>query len=204
MVNQRAIQAEITRENILAAAAEEIYRVGFQAASIAEILKNLRISKGALYHHFPSKQALGYAVVDDIFCAAIDQVWESALNQDDPIMGLREMLEEKANKLEGRSLHCGCPINNLAQEMSPVDEGFRLRIEKVYANWHRRVHNALAGAQQRGLMRDDVDASEVAYFIIACMQGATGLAKNAQNCDIFKAVIKGLMLYLDDLRKQSA
>ncbi|MEO0971905.1 MAG: TetR/AcrR family transcriptional regulator, partial [Pseudomonadota bacterium] len=57
-------QAEQTRDRILTSAAEEIYRVGFQAASTANILKQLGISKGALYHHFASKQALGYAVLD--------------------------------------------------------------------------------------------------------------------------------------------
>ena len=201
MVNQRDIQAEVTREKILEAAAEEIYRVGFQAASIGDILNKLGISKGALYHHFRSKQQLGYAVVDDVLCRKVSGVWEYALEQSDPLGGLIDMFDEMAEKLAGKRLNCGCPINNLAQEMSPIDEGFRIRIEKVYANWHRRLHNAFAGAQQRGLMRADVDASEAAYFVIATMQGATGLAKNAQNCDIFKAAIKGLMFYLDDLRR---
>lgn len=201
MVTQREIQAEVTREKILQAAAEEIYRVGFQAASIGDILKKLGISKGALYHHFASKQELGYAVLDDVLCGKAGAAWDAALNHEDPIVGLCDMLECMAGQLEGQRLHCGCPINNLAQEMSPVDEGFRARLEKIYASWHRRIQNALAGAQQRGLMRADVDASEAAYFIIAAMQGAMGLAKNAQDCAIFRASVKGLALYLNSLKQ---
>lgn len=204
MVNQREKQAEVTREKILDAAAEEIYRVGFQAASIGEILKKLGISKGALYHHFPSKQDLGYAVLEEVFCVGSLAAWDAALDHDDPIAGLREMFLGMEDTLAGQRLQCGCPINNLAQEMSPVDEGFRARIERIYARWHRRIRDALAGAQQRGVMRDDVDPSEVAYFIIASMQGATGLAKNAQDCSIFRASIHGLLHYLDDLHQVAA
>ena len=164
MVTQRELQAEVTREKILEAAAEEIYRVGFQAASLCEILKRLGISKGALYHHFPSKLELGYAVLDDLLLGPTGAAWDAALNQEDPIAGLCALLEDAPQGLSGNRLICGCPINNLAQEMSSVDEGFRVRIEKIYRVWHRRVQNALAGAQQRGQLRADFDASKEAYF----------------------------------------
>ncbi len=88
--------------------------------------------------------------------------------------------------------------------MSPLDEGFRQRIERVYRRWHRAVQNALAGAQQRGLLRPDVDANEVAYFVIASLQGAVGLAKNSQDCGIFRASINGLKKYLHDLKKPAS
>lgn len=201
MVTQRDIKAEVTREKILEAAAEEIYRVGFQSASLCEMLKRLGISKGALYHHFASKQELGYAVLDDVIAPRAVAAWEAALSAEDPIEGICRLLDEEAQFLAGQRLACGCPINNLAQEMSPLDEGFRQRIERVYRRWHRAVQNALAGAQQRGLLRPEVDANEVAYFVIASLQGAVGLAKNSQDCGIFRASINGLKKYLHDLKK---
>ncbi|MBK8956865.1 MAG: TetR/AcrR family transcriptional regulator [Proteobacteria bacterium] len=201
MVTQREIKAEITREKILEAAADEMYRVGFQAASLCDILTRLGISKGALYHHFPSKLALGYAVLDDVLLNRVGSTWDTALSQEDPIEGLCDLLEAEAQVMSGMRLTCGCPLNNLAQEMSPVDEGFRQRIEKIYRVWQRRIQNALAGAQQRGVLRDDFDAGEVAYFIIASLQGAVGLAKNAQDCGIFRSSIKGLSSYLKNLKK---
>ncbi len=201
MVTQRELKAEITREKILEAAADEMYRVGFQAASLCDILTRLGISKGALYHHFPSKLALGYAVLDDVLLNRVGSTWDTALSQEDPIEGLCDLLEAEAQVMSGMRLTCGCPLNNLAQEMSPVDEGFRQRIEKIYRVWQRRIQNALAGAQQRGVLRDDFDAGEVAYFIIASLQGAVGLAKNAQDCGIFRSSIKGLSSYLKNLKK---
>ena len=199
MVTQRELQAEVTRERILDAAAAEIYRVGFQAAALGDILKALAISKGALYHHFSSKLELGYAVLDEHIAPRSIAMWDAVLAQPHVLDGLCTMLEGGTDRA-GELLNCGCPINNLAQEMSPLDEGFRQRIERIYAGWHRRLHNALAGAQQRGEMCPDSDASEVAYFIIAALQGAIGLAKNSQDCGIFRSSIKTLSHYLRSLK----
>lgn len=116
---------------------------------------------------------------------------DAVLAQAHILDNLRTMLEGGAHRA-GERLTCGCPINNLAQKMSPLNEGFRQRIEQICAGWHRRLHNALAGAQQRGEMRADIDASEVAYFIIAALQGAIGLAQNSQDCGTFRISIKRL------------
>ena len=59
-------QPDQTRDKILHSAFCEIHRQGFQAASIANILQDTGLTKGALYHHFPTKQALGLAVIDEV------------------------------------------------------------------------------------------------------------------------------------------
>ena len=57
---------EQTRQALLEAAFEEIYRVGFQAASLDRILDRAGVTKGALYHHFKNKLELGYAVLEEV------------------------------------------------------------------------------------------------------------------------------------------
>ena len=47
-------------------------------------------------------------------------------------------------------LTLGCPLNNLAQEMAPVDEGFRSRIETLYRDWRRGLAKALRQGQHSG------------------------------------------------------
>ncbi len=46
-----------TRARILAAAAECFTRAGYDATGVTEICEHAGVSKGAFYHHFPSKQA---------------------------------------------------------------------------------------------------------------------------------------------------
>jgi len=92
----------------------------------------------------------------------------------------------------------------VAQEMSPLDEGFRNRVEKVYSRWERRMTEAFLRAQRDGHMRKDVDASEAAAFVIATTQGAIGLAKNAQATEVFSKSVRGLTRYLEGLAAEAA
>jgi AcrR family transcriptional regulator len=57
---------ERTRERLLQAASREIYRSGFQSASLNTILSVAGVTKGALYYDFDGKEALGLAGVDEI------------------------------------------------------------------------------------------------------------------------------------------
>src|ERR1051326_3859052 len=57
---------EATRRKLLEAAFGEFYANGFQGASLNHIVQSAGATKGALFHHFESKQALGYAVLDEL------------------------------------------------------------------------------------------------------------------------------------------
>ncbi|WP_216842690.1 ScbR family autoregulator-binding transcription factor [Arthrobacter sp. NEB 688] len=59
----RQQRAVATRSSILRAAAAVIDRHGYEAATVAEIVRAAGITKGALYFHFPSKEALAEAVI---------------------------------------------------------------------------------------------------------------------------------------------
>src|ERR1700727_3899958 len=66
---------ERTRDRLLQAASREIYRSGFQSASLDAILASARVTKGALYHHFKNKETLGYAVVEEIISPDVHGTW---------------------------------------------------------------------------------------------------------------------------------
>ena len=55
---------EQTRDRLLQAAFQEVFRHGFQSAGIDAILAATNVTKGALYYHFESKEALGFAVIE--------------------------------------------------------------------------------------------------------------------------------------------
>lgn len=60
----RQARAEITRDSVLAGAAEVFLRLGYANASLSEIIAQSNVTKGALYFHFGSKEELARAVVD--------------------------------------------------------------------------------------------------------------------------------------------
>ena len=72
---------ETTRTRILEAAREEIFQNGYQGMRIDSILQKTNLAKGALYHYFPNKLALGYAVVDEVLMGHFQNVWEDFFQQ---------------------------------------------------------------------------------------------------------------------------
>ena len=98
------------------------------------------------------------------------------------------------------AVQCGCPLNNLAQEMSPVDEGFRERVEKLQTLWRRGLARNLARGQREGTVRADLDAADTAAFLVAACEGSIGLAKGSQDPRLLKTCIRGIVQYLETLR----
>ncbi len=201
MATQR--NPDLTRQSLLQAAFQEIYKSGFQAASLDNILSKVGVTKGALYHHFGSKQELGYAVVDELIREHILDRWVRSLEKaDNPIDGLFAVLRGKGSH-PSSDQRLGCPLNNLAQEMSPLDEGFRKRIETVFREWREGIAKALQRGQRRGQVRSEVDPLEAADFFIAALEGSVSLAKNAQDASVFDNCKAGLARYLDSLRAEA-
>ncbi|MBT8148794.1 MAG: TetR family transcriptional regulator [Pseudomonadales bacterium] len=193
----RSDKAGSTRDRILQVAGDEMNRVGFRAMGLNDILHKLRMSKGALYHHFKNKLELGYAVLDELYAKRFLKNWESPLDSDDPLQATIDYLHAMSEqKWAAEALRCGCPVTNLATEMSPIDEGFRLRVEGVFSHWKKRLTSALKRAQKQGTMRRDVSAEDTAVFVIAAIEGAVILAKNAQDVSIFAQATKTVADYL--------
>jgi TetR/AcrR family transcriptional regulator, transcriptional repressor for nem operon len=194
-----------TREVLLQAAFEEIHRTGFQAASIDAILARTGVTKGALYYHFPTKTQLGYAVVEEVVRQRILQRWGHELGEgEDPIAHLIEKLRFEAKHcwpLE--ALQVGCPVNNLANEMSPIDEGFRQRIEQVFHDWKDIIAQLIHQGQKHGHVRADVKPEQVATFFVAAVEGTISMAKNAQDPKLLRDNFAVLQTYLAALRPAS-
>lgn len=195
-----------TRQKILGAASEEIHRHGFRAASLGAIAARAGVTKGALYHHFPEKATLGYAVVEEVvrepLLAAYLEPLRDAIRQGagDPVRALQDALRRRADDFEQGGIELGCLLNNLAQEMSPLDEDFRAHVAAVLEAWTDEFADGIGRAQARGLVRPDVDARRAAAFMVAAIEGAFGVAKNATSVDLLRSNLEMLAEYLETLR----
>ncbi len=194
-------RSAVTREKILMAAFDEIYHRGFQAASLNNILKNTATTKGALYHHFKNKQELGYAVVDEVIYETIQVNWiEPLLKTDDPITAIQNILVESGKQMTEEDVRLGCPLNNLAQEMSPIDEGFRERISSIYTSWQDVMEAACERGKKDGNFNQEVDSKQIALLFVATLEGCMGFAKSTQSLETLMSCGQGLMERLESLR----
>ena len=188
-----------TRERLMNAAFEEVYHNGFQGSDLKAILAKAGVTKGALYHHFDGKEALGHAVIEQVIARITQDKWLAPLDDvDDPIDALLGILDDTGTS--DAEINGGCPLNNLAQEMSPLDESFRRRLSEIFTNWIGGVADALRLGQINGKVRNDIDARDTATFFIATYEGYISLAKTAQDGRVLVAGVKQLRVYLESLR----
>lgn len=194
------------REALLDAAFDQMYQHGFQAAGIEMILAASGVSKGALYHHFGNKTGLGYAVIEERVRPLVrERYLEPFRGSQDPPDALRRMGERMEDELLKTGIvERGCPLNNLVQEMSGVDEGFRTRLADVLEEWRDTIAEGLREGQAEGTVDQAADPGEASTFVVAVLMGAVGFAKNAQDVVPFDACRRVLDGYLETLRPKAA
>lgn len=201
---RRSRDPERTRERLLQAGYREIYRSGFQSASIDTILAATNVTKGALYHHFQSKEALGHAIIDEVVATLPRDRWLLPLerskdkNPIDALIGIVRAIPTRPRDIKG-----GCPLMNLAQEMSPIDEQFRKRLETIFQAWQEGIATALRRGQSEGTVRRDLVPEEAATCLIAMIEGYAVLAKNSQDVKVWNMGIRNIVGWLKSLRARS-
>jgi AcrR family transcriptional regulator len=202
MTRTQAQRTETMRQRILMAAFAEFYKNGFQGGSLNQIVEAAGITKGALFHHFASKQELGYAVVDEIISPILQERWiKPVANSDDPIANLKRAFRQfvKEDITSGHYVQ-GCPLNNMAQEMSPLDQGFRQRIDKLYDTWRNSYAAAFAAGIKVRKVRRDISPRNVAALVVASQMGIWGTAKSSQDPQLMVHACDAICDYLDGLK----
>lgn len=196
--------AEHTRTRILEAAFDEIYQNGYQGMRIEAILQKTQLAKGALYHHFPNKLSLGYAVVEEILLTHFQETWDSfLLESTDPLTAMQKLFAWKSECMKSEDCFNGCPLNNLSQEMSALDEGFHQRLLNVMNTIIGAITAALEKGQTEGSVRLDINPRKTALFLHCCYQGIMGTAKCMQAPQLLEEMFGSLMEYLESLRQRT-
>lgn len=199
--SMQASPTETTRDRILQAAHEEMYEHGFQGLRIESVLKKTQLAKGALYHYFPTKLALGYAVLDEVLVGYFHQNWNEFLNlSHDPLQAIKDFFHKKCIDIQSGECVNGCPMNNLMQEMSTLDEGFHQRLQTAMITIVMTVASALEQGQNDGMVRKDINPQKISGFILSSYQGIMGAAKCMQSPELANDLFDSLNEYVESLR----
>lgn len=193
---------EKSRQEILDAAFWEVFTRGFQGVSIDDIVKKTSMTKGAFYHQFPTKLDLGYALVDEMIKPMTYSRWIVPLKDfKDPLDGILTQLKTLIGKAPPEELQYGCPLNNLVQEMAPVNAEFKSRLQAALLYWIEGMEKELIRAKKDGYLRSDVNTRQVAHFVVMAHEGFYGMLKGLNDPKAFNALYDSLKIYFETLRK---
>jgi TetR/AcrR family transcriptional repressor of nem operon len=191
---------ERTRKEILEVAFFEIYSRSFQGVSVDDIVKKTNHTKGAFYHQFPTKLDLGYALVEEVITPMIIDRWIAPLAKyENPLEGILKQLKVNIGQVPAEHLKLGCPLNNLVQEMSPVDKGFHTRLQKALNLWIEEMDKELKRAKINGYIKKDVNTRHVASFVVMAHEGFYGMIKGLNDPKIFDVLFNSLKRYFETI-----
>ncbi|HTF02991.1 MAG TPA: TetR/AcrR family transcriptional regulator [Bacteroidia bacterium] len=194
-------KAETTRLTILRKAFELIYTRGYQATSIDDIIATTKVTKGAFYYHFTTKDEMGLAIISDLLKPAMTHSFIGGLEtSSDPVKSIYGLMKYLLLEDPFMDVQHGCPVGNLTQEMTPWNKAFSKALTDLIHQWDLALRACINRGRKNGTIRKDVKAAQVAYFVMSGYWGIRNFGKLNNSKDCYSVYLKELRRYLEDLR----
>lgn len=171
---------------------------GYYASAMHDIRQRANVTGGALAHHFPTKKALGLAVLTQRVAEEVETLWIKPLTSASTTAeAVQRILDKIIESLRERGRVQGCPLNNMALEVSASDNDMREAVDAIFERWRSTLANKIRTDQQAGLLRA-LDPEAAATFIVAAYSGAMTMAKASQSTAALEACAGQLAAHLAD------
>lgn len=198
MEKKQKRDSEKTRAHILDVAFLEIYTHSFQAVSIDRIVSKTQVTKGAFFHHFPTKNDLGYTLADEYLRDMMQDRWIKPLRRfKDPLQGVLHCFKTNIVDMPDEFLGFGCPLNNLCQEMATVDPKFRDILASVLTMWIEETKRHLDRGKEAGYLKPETDTLALAEYIVTMQEGAFGISKTLRDRKVLQGLYESLKVYFE-------
>lgn len=182
---------EQTKSVLLDAGKKLFLERGYTNSGLDAILQEAKIPKGSFYYFFESKEDFGLQVLDK---AASDHEADVERYLSDaslsPLDRLKLYFESHCAVLESKQCRNGCLVGNLSQELADQSETFRARVAQIFRKRVDRYAACLLEAQEAGQISRDLDAHELAEFLLNSWQGAVLRAKTLRDTGPLKIFVK--------------
>jgi AcrR family transcriptional regulator len=199
---ERPPASDNTRDRIVRTAFQLFHEQGYNATGVATIVREADVNPGSLYHFFESKDALLLGVLE----FALRYLGEAVMNPveaqtADPMDRVFTLLKHYRQRMERERCRLGCPIGNLALEVSDGNADARRLVHSNFENWASRVEGWLNDAGDR--LPADVDRRQLARFVLTVMEGGLMQSRAAGHLGPFDESVAVLRDYFRRLDTQA-
>ncbi len=185
------------REKVLEAATAIFGRNGYQATSVDHILESAHVAPSNFYYHFKSKEELAYQVLEGYFEKSRQQIAPLFMNRGlSAVQKLEQLHQAFVQKMTENGCCGGCPMGNLALELSDTHPGIRRRL----ADFFDEILDGLAGVVRQGMeggeFRKNLDPRAAAYAIFGSLEGLILLSKSMKKTEPMQEGFRQVVLLL--------
>jgi TetR/AcrR family transcriptional regulator, transcriptional repressor for nem operon len=192
------------RSKLLDAAFSIIREKGYAATSVDELCARAGVTKGAFFHHFPSKDSLAVAAVNhwsDVTGTFFSTAPYHRL--DDPLDRVLGYLDFRKAMLRGDIAEFTCLAGTMVQEAYGTHPDIRHACDASIGGHAAKVESDIADAMRRYRVHAPWTAESLALHTQAVLQGAFILAKAKGNARVAEASIDHLRRYVELLFRRS-
>lgn len=198
---QQELKSEITKQRIVHEAFKLFYENGFTSTSINDVMKATKMTKGAFYHHYKSKQQLALEVIQ---LKIQQRVYDGMINPLEKPGNAIEILENTfLNRIKSFPMYNkknGCPMNNFINEIGNYETSYQLALKSIIEKWKSALVILIEKGKEQGNIKNEIPSEAAAIYLISAFEGIRGIRKIYIDDEILDQYISGLSLYINQLK----
>ena len=186
------------RDKILASALDLIRAKGYAATTVDELCAAARVTKGAFFHHFSSKEDLAVAAAEhwsETTAAFFDAAPYHA--HPDPLDRVLGYIDFRKSILKGAVREFTCLAGTMVQEAYETHPAIRAAVDRSISGHAGKVEADIAEAMKKHRLHADWTAKDLALHTQAVLQGAFVLAKAKGGAEVAADSIDHLRRYVE-------
>jgi TetR/AcrR family transcriptional repressor of nem operon len=184
--------SEKTRQRLLDEGVAKFLQQGYHGTGLKEVLDRINVPKGSFYNYFDSKEEFAAAAIHHYADCFAQKMQKAIADAPDPYTGLRRFFESLMADFEAAGFVGGCLIANLGGELEGSDI-CRESLATAFRDWRDGVAEVLRRSQEIGLVRKDMEASDMADLLTEAWEGAVIRMKIERSLDPLRRVIARLL-----------
>ena len=193
-----------TKQTLIDITFDMLYKRGYCATGLMDILQSANLTKGAMYYHFKNKNELVLSAMQYYLEFLLESHWTTPLaDSEQPLTTLVEQVNALYDLYASDDAFVtvthGCPLNNFIQDMSDKEEEFFQYLQSVYSRWQEAVEMALFKAQNLKQTKSKFKPKEQALFIVSAIEGSICSAKANNDLNTLKISFNVLNHYIESL-----
>ncbi|WP_345980458.1 TetR/AcrR family transcriptional regulator [Sulfurimonas sp. HSL3-2] len=193
-----------TKQTLIDITFDMLYKRGYCATGLMDILQSANLTKGAMYYHFKNKNELVLSAMQYYLEFLLESHWTTPLaDSEQPLNTLIEQINALYDLYASDdafvTVKHGCPLNNFIQDMSDKEEEFFQYLQSVYSRWQEAMEMALFKAQNLKQTKTKFKPKEQALFIVSAIEGSICSAKANNDLNTLKISFNVLNQYIKSL-----
>ena len=166
---KKQIQSEETREKILEASANFLISRSYSGTTISAIAEAVGLTKGALYHHFISKDALVLEIVRSVRKSWFDFVGRKTLQENHSVDRLQALFTLHSQFLKDDNSMC-LVLSSLLSEMEILNSVILGEIKEIYSEMLLFIQKLIEKGQKKGELQSDFHARNTAFTLLGMLR----------------------------------